>query len=301
MKRLRMDSFGMDALRLENAAQPIPQPGQALIRVKAAGLNPSDLTNVKGGFQQTTLPRTPGRDYAGIVEDGPADWLGAEVWGSGAELGFTADGTHAGYVAVPAGSLVCKPAALSFAAAAGAGVPYIAAHLALFQAAGLQAGETLLIIGAAGAVGRAATQLARWKNVSVIGADRDTRDIAALVREQTAGRGVDVCLDVVGGPMFPVALASLALHGRLALITAKGDGKVTLDVRDFYHRELRIAGIDTLKRDTVESAAFHRDLGPLFDSGAITADEPEPVSIDDAIAAYRRLAAGAAPKMVLIP
>lgn len=104
MKRLRFDRFALDALRLEEAARPEISPGQALIRVKASGLNPSDLTNVKGGFKQTTLPRTPGRDFAGIVEEGPADWPRAEVWGSGAELGFTEDGTHAEYVVVPAAS-----------------------------------------------------------------------------------------------------------------------------------------------------------------------------------------------------
>ncbi len=300
MKRLRIERFGLDALRLENAPLPVPGPGQALVRVKAAGLNPSDYTNVKGGFQQTTLPCTPGRDYAGVVEDGPEDWAGAEVWGSGAELGFTRDGTHAEFVSVPAGSLVRKPKNLSFAAAAGAGVPYIAAYMALFDAAELREGESLLIIGAAGAVGRAAAQLAHWNNATVIGADRDTGDVSALVREQTAGGGVDVCLDAVGGPMFNVALASLALRGRLAVLTAKADGKVTFDVRDFYHRELRMAGVDTLKMGAVESAAIHRKLTPLFESGAIAADEPERVRIEDAIAAYRRLGAGSAPKMALV-
>lgn len=300
MRRLRIEKFGVDALRLEDAPPPVAGPGQALVRVKAAGLNPSDLTNVKGGFSQTTLPRTPGRDYAGVVEEGPANWMGAEVWGSGAELGFTQDGTHADLVAVPAGSLALKPKNLSFAAAAGAGVPYLAAYLALFDAAELREGESLLIIGSEGAVGRAAAQLGRWKNATVIGVDRDTNDVANRVREQTAEHGVNVCLDTVGGPMFNVALACLALRGRLAVITAKADGKVTFDMRDFYHRELRLAGVDTLKEGAVESAAIHRRLTPLFESGAIAAGEPEPVRIEDAIAAYRRLGAGSAPKMALV-
>lgn len=300
MKRLRIDSFALDALRLEEAERPVPAPGQALIRVKAAGLNPSDLSNVTGKFPQTTLPRTPGRDYSGIVEQGPADWTGAEVWGSGAELGFTQDGTHSEFIVVPAGSLVRKPKNLSFAAAAGAGVPFFTAYLALCDAANLRQGETLLIIGAGGAVGRAGTQLARWKGATVIGADRNTGDPASLVRTQTAGRGADACLDTVGGPMFNVALSCLALRGRLVVITGKGDGKVTFDIRDFYHRELRLIGLDTLKKDTVESAGIYRQLTPLFESGAIATEEPQPVRIDDAIAAYHRLGEGPAPKMALV-
>ncbi len=130
MKRLRFDRFGVDALRIEEASRPAIAAGQALVRVKAAGLNPSDLTNVKGGFPQTKLPGTPGRDYSGLVEEGPEEWIGAEVWGSGAELGFTADGTHADYLVVPAASLSRKPANLAFAAAAAAGVPFLAAYIA---------------------------------------------------------------------------------------------------------------------------------------------------------------------------
>ena len=146
-ERLRFDRFGLDALRLEETGTARDAAGHAVVRVKAAGLNPSDLTNVKGGFSQTKLPRTPGRDYAGLVEEGPKEWIGAEVWGSGAELGFTADGTHADYVVVPAASLSRKPANLAFAAAAAAGVPFLAAYIALIETAGLREGETALITG----------------------------------------------------------------------------------------------------------------------------------------------------------
>jgi len=312
MKRLRFDRIGLDALRLEETARPTIAPGQALVRVKAAGLNPSDFTNIKGGFAQTTLPRTPGRDFAGIVEEGPADRIGAEVWGAGGELGFTQDGTHAEFVVVPAASLVPKPAQLSFAASAAAGVPFLAAYAALIQAAQIQEGETALIIGAAGAVGRAACQLAQWRKARVLGVDRQasevpgvemiasSEDVAAQVRERTQNRGVNVCLDAVGGPLFPVALASLALGGRLAVIIAKGDGKVTFDLRDFYHRELRLLGVDTLKSGLVESAKVYRELARLFESGVLSSSEPEQVHLQDGIDAYRRLEAGKPGKIVLV-
>ena len=313
MKRLRFDRFGLDALHLEEASRPVIAPGQAMVRVKAAGLNPSDLTNVKGGFSQVKLPRTPGRDYAGVVEEGPKDWLGAEVWGSGSELGFTEDGTHAEYVVVPTASLARKPVNLSFAAAAAVGVPYMAAYVALVEKARLREGESALIIGAAGSVGRAARQLAQVRKARAIGVDREAGEIdgmeviassgavAAAVRERTGGRGVDVCLDAVGGPLFQAALASLAIGGRLAVIAAaKGDANVTFDMRDFYHRELRLFGVDTLKKSAVASAAIQRELASLFESGALTADTPEEVPLTDAVEAYRRLETGARRKVALV-
>jgi NADPH:quinone reductase len=313
MRRLRFDRFGLDALRLEEALQPAIAPGQALVRVKAAGLNPSDLTNVKGGFAQTTLPRTPGRDYAGMVEEGPKEWLGADVWGSGAEFGFTEDGTHAEYVAVPVASLARKPANLSFAAAAAAGVPFIAAYVALVERAGLREGETALIIGAAGSVGHAARQLAHVRKARAIGVDRQageiegmevidsSGDVAQGVRERTGGRGVDVCLDAVGGLLFQAALGSLATGGRLAVIAAaKGDANVTFDMRDFYHRELRLLGVDTLKKGAIASAAIQRELAPLFESGALTIDAPEEIPLAYAIEAYHKLEAGSKRKIALV-
>lgn len=313
MKRLRFDRFGVDALRIEEASRPAIAAGQALVRVKAAGLNPSDLTNVKGGFPQTKLPGTPGRDYSGLVEEGPEEWIGAEVWGSGAELGFTVDGTHADYLVVPAASLSRKPANLAFAAAAAAGVPFLAAYIAVIETAGLREGETALITGAGGSVGRAACQLAKWRKARAIGVDREADeihgmeviasnvDVAAAVRDRTGGRGVDVCLDAVGGPLFRAALASLAIGGRLAVIAAaKSDPNVTFDMRDFYHRELRLFGVDTLKMDATKSAAIHRKLGPLFESGALTVDAPQEISLDDGVDAYRKLEAGERRKMALV-
>ena len=64
----------------------------AVVRMEAASINPSDVKNVSGRMPQTTLPRIPGRDYAGVVVEGPAEWLGAPVWGTGGDVGFTRDG-----------------------------------------------------------------------------------------------------------------------------------------------------------------------------------------------------------------
>src|SRR3954449_475306 len=93
MKAVRFTRHGKpDVLTLDTIPTPAPDEHQALVRIEAAAINPSDVKNVQGMMQQTTLPRTPGRDFAGVVAAGPADWIGAEVWGTGGDTGFTRDG-----------------------------------------------------------------------------------------------------------------------------------------------------------------------------------------------------------------
>src|SRR3982074_226606 len=113
MKALRFSSFGPPSvLRIEEV--PIPQPGdgEVLVRVKAAAINPADYKNVSGHFKNTTLPRTPGKDFAGIVVKGQHH-AGEDVWSSPPNLGVTRDGSHAEYVVVPAEALSLKPKSLS--------------------------------------------------------------------------------------------------------------------------------------------------------------------------------------------
>jgi NADPH:quinone reductase len=155
MKSLRFTEFGPPSvLRIEEVAIPDPGEGEALVQVTAAAINPSDIGNVAGRFKNTTLPRTPGRDFAGIAVRG-MHLEGAEVWGSSAKLGVVHDGAHAEYVVVPAETLSLR--------GGGDRGPYITAWASVVIAAQIQPGETILIVGAAGAVGQAATQIANWK------------------------------------------------------------------------------------------------------------------------------------------
>src|SRR3954464_1682757 len=119
MRAIRFRVFG-DPSVLELAQMPVPDAdaGTALVRILAASINPSDVKNVAGAMKQTTLPRVPGRDFAGMVERGPAEWIGAKVWGTGVDVGFTRDGTHAELIAVPVAGLRRIPAALSLHQAA---------------------------------------------------------------------------------------------------------------------------------------------------------------------------------------
>ena len=218
MRALRFHRKGdLGSLWVEDVPVPTPGPDEALVRVLAAAVNPSDVKNVLGGFPQTEVPRIPGRDFAGVVEAGPPGWVGREVFGTGGGLGFTREGTHAEYVSVPAVGLVNKPAGLTFEQAASVGVGYLTAWSALVTVGGLKDGETALILGVTGAVGSAAAAIGRRIGARLLGTVRgpDAGPAAAaivdrvldlgsaplldLVLQATDGRGADLVLDVVGG------------------------------------------------------------------------------------------------------
>jgi NADPH:quinone reductase-like Zn-dependent oxidoreductase len=101
--------------------------------------------------------------------------------------------------------------------------------------------------------------------------------------------------------MVPVALDSLANGGRLAVIIAKGDGKVMVDLRDFYHRRLRMIGVDSLQVNAEAGADIFRELLPLFESGALTIQEPDQIPLAKALGAYGKLEGTSGHKIVLVP
>ena len=95
MRAIRFEAFGdPSVLKLAEVATPAADESTALVRVMAASINPSDVKNVAGAMKQTTLPRIPGPDFAGVVEKGPTEWISAAVWGTGGDTGFNGDGTH---------------------------------------------------------------------------------------------------------------------------------------------------------------------------------------------------------------
>jgi NADPH2:quinone reductase len=321
MKALRFERFGdPSVLEVKDIPTPTPGPDEALVEVKAASINLSDVGNVMGRFGQTTLPRTPGRDYSGVVVGGPADWIGAEVWGTG-DGGFARDGAQAQYILVPAASLRRKPVALDFAQAASAGVTFLAAWIGAVEYAQLAAGETLVVVGASGGVGGAAVQIGHMLGARVIGIVRDPppegsaaarfaeRNITArdgesgaIVRGMTGGSGAQVCLNAVGRDTFEPALGTLGHLGRMAVLSSPGKARVEFDLVDFYHRELRLFGVDTLKRDMTASARVLDALAPHFDSGAFIAPAIERVvGLDQARDAYLAVAQGARGRVVLAP
>jgi NADPH2:quinone reductase len=271
MKALRFEKYGPpSALSLRELRVRDPKPGEALVELDAAAVNPSDVKDVADVFK-ASLPRVSGRGYAGAVVAGDG-WKGKEVWGSGAGLGVNRDVTHAEYLVVKLDSLSEKPAQLSMAEAPAVGIPYLAGWSALAYAAEIQAGETVLITGALGAVGRAAIQIAHWKKAGVIGADisdkaskadafvnAKSKDLPIEVKALTDGKGVDLVLDAVGGPMFEPSLKSLRDGGRQVAIAGIGDGRVEFSLVDFYHNLQRLIDVDTMKLTGPEIAKIMDD------------------------------------------
>ncbi|HZC59494.1 MAG TPA: zinc-binding alcohol dehydrogenase family protein, partial [Chthoniobacterales bacterium] len=120
MRALKFYETGsLDDLRIEEVSLPNPAAGEVLVQVKAAAINPSDIKNVQGKMHETTVPRIPGRDFAGTIVQGPDGLLSQSVFGSGGNLGFGRDGSHAEYVAVPVTAVIPLPKNLSFEQAAG--------------------------------------------------------------------------------------------------------------------------------------------------------------------------------------
>src|SRR4051794_26870276 len=294
---------------------------EVLIEIRAAAVNPSDVKAATGLMPYAVFPRTPGRDYAGVVIDGPAGSIGREVFGSSGDLGIRRDGTHATHLAVEADAVVEKPKSLSWEEAAGIGVPFVTAMEGLARAGIPKAGETVLVMGVNGKVGQAAVQIASWHGARVIGVVRkDERyeghanstvevinasvtDVAARVRELSGGKGADIVFNTVGDPYFQAAHQSLALRGRQILIAAV-DRIVQFNILEFYRGQHTYVGIDTLALSSTATGALLSELGAGFASGHL---KPFPIKagaiypLEDAKRAFVAVAGSSRDRVILRP
>jgi NADPH2:quinone reductase len=320
---LRLNEKAVDADALDplvvDVVMPTPQAGEAVVEVHAAAVNPSDVKAALGMMPHARWPRTPGRDFAGRVIAGPAEWIGVDVWGTGGDLGVTRDGTHSRYLVLPADALSRKPDSVSIAAAATVGVPFITANEGLRRANLRGADQTVVVFGANGKVGQAAIQLATRAGAKVVGVERDARqydghstgivplidgaatNLAALILEATDGRGADIAYNTVGSPYFAAALDSLAIGGTQVLISTI-ERSVPFDILAFYRRNLQMLGVDSLKLTVTECAKVLNALLPWFNDGSLKAfdvDDATLIPLDAAGDAYRRVLSGSRERIVL--
>ena len=270
-------------------------------------------------WRRPKSPRVPGRDFAGRVVSGDSRWEGQSVFGTGGDLGFGRDGSHAEFVAVPVEGLVAMPPEFSYEQAAAIGVEYLTAYAALVRTGAVQRGETVLVTGTTGAVGSAAARIAAWKGARVLGTVRSSRDLGKRddlsrvewidlesrplpesVQELTGGKGADLILDVVGGPLFEACLESLAQRGRQIAIGSAGEARVTFNLVDFYHTEARLLGVDSLKLSFNEAAAILKGLLPGFKEGSFFPPPVETIALDEAPGAYRTVMEGSSRKKFVI-
>jgi NADPH:quinone reductase-like Zn-dependent oxidoreductase len=322
---LRLDA---KAERIESIAPTIARfalarssDAEALVEIKAAAVNPSDAKAAIGLMSHAVFPRTPGRDFAGIVREGPANLVGKQVFGSSGDLGIHRDGTHATHLVVEAAALVEKPDNISLAEAAGIGVPFVTAQEGFRRAGMPKAGDTVLILGINGKVGQAAAQIASWRGARVIGVVRkdepyaghahgdvtlinsSRHDVAATVRDVTGGQGADIVYNTVGEVYYQAGTASLALLGRQIFI-ASGKTPIPFDIFAFYRGRHTYLGVDTLALSSIEAGALLRDLVPGFAAGAL---KPFPIKaeaiypLERAVAAYAAVLGSSRDRIVFEP
>ena len=300
---------------------PAPGPGEVLVQVHAAGVNPSDVKATLGLMPYAVFPRTPGRDFAGVVVHGPPGAVGQRVFGSSGDLGIRRDGTHATHLVVEHAACAPIPPGMSFAEAAGAGVPFVTAMTGLRRAGLPGPGDVVLVMGLNGKVGQAAAQIASRAGARVIGVvrraepyaghaagpvdvvDGSAADIAAEVRRLTHGHGADIVFNTVGDPYFQAAHKSLAIEGRQIFIAAV-QKIVEFNIFEFYRGRHTYVGVDTLSLSSVASGAVLRELAPGFADGSL---RPYPIAaaachpLAQARAAYEAVLGSTRDRIILVP
>lgn len=315
MKAVRFHEHGgPEVLKYEDAPEPTPKPGEVLLQVKAASLNPLDVWIRKGipGWK-TSMPHIPGADAAGIVVgtnqrvviDPAVSCRVCHACTGGEQsmcpkysiFGEHEDGTHAELFAVPADGLLPIPDSMSFETAAAAPLTFLTAWTMLIKRGRLKAGEDVLILGAGGGVGTACVQIARLAGARVIaavGSDAKAArakeigahltinyakdDFSKVVRDMTKKRGVDVVVDHVGKETWARSLASARRGGRILTCGATTGHDPTEDLRQIFYRQLEIIG-STMgsRREFLEvmKLVLAGDLKPVVDRALPLKDAAE--------------------------
>ena len=309
MKSLKLTapSPSPDQIKIEIVDQqkPVIGPTEALIKVSMAAINPSDVKASLGHMPQAVFPRTPGRDYVGVVEEGPKAWIGKTVFGSGGDVGITRDGSHASYLVLPTHALIEKPKELSDAQAACLGVPYVTALDGWSKAGYPAPGDKVIIAGAMGKVGLAAAALAKLYGAQVIGIKRkntapvpghacselldlEDAELEKKLMDLSFGAGYSCVYNTVGSPYLDLALNVLAHKGKQILISTL-DRNCPFDIFKFFRKEMTFYGVDTLKMDTVASNQILKKLLPHIASKRIvlpSEERPTIYSMDDAATGF---------------
>jgi len=302
---------------------PVPAPGEVLIKVAAAGVNRPDIFQRLGRY----APPPGASDIPGLEVAGTIEQLGPEVrdWRIGDEVcALVAGGGYAEYCAAPAPQCLPLPRGLDLIAAAAIPETFFTVWTNVFERGRLQAGESLLVHGGSSGIGTTAIQLARARGARVfatagsaakceacerLGAERAINyreaDFAAVVRDLTGGRGVDVVLDMVGGEYFARNIDVLALEGRLVEIATLHGVKAELNIQTIMGRRLTITGSTLRPRPVAEkgaiAAALRQHVWPLLESAAVRPIVHATFPLRDAAEAHRVMEAGAhIGKLVLV-
>ncbi|HEV7677930.1 MAG TPA: NAD(P)H-quinone oxidoreductase [Candidatus Dormibacteraeota bacterium] len=303
-----------DVLHIAEVADPVPAPGEVLLRVHAAGVNRADLLQRRGFYPPPPgASEILGMEASGVVEEvteGVAGWSPGDR-----ACALLAGGGYAEKVSVPAVQLMPVPQALDTVRAGAIPEVFITAHDNLSTRGRLQSGETVLVHGGAGGVGTAAIQVARRIGARVIttagsaervgfcralGADEAINhreeDFVARVAEITGGRGVDVILDIIGAAYLERNLAALARDGRLVVIGLQGGVRAEVDLNTMLSRRLSLIATTLRGRPVEQKGEIVRraveDLWSGFDDGSLRPVIDRILPLECAADAHRAMETG---------
>jgi NADPH2:quinone reductase len=320
MKAIRVHEYGgPEVLKLEDVPALYAGAGQVVVRVKAAGVNPVETYVRQGNYAiKPPLPYTPGGDAAGIVQsvgegvEGLAP--GDRVYVAGSITGTYAEGTLA-----EASQVHPLPPSITFAQGAGVNSPYATAFRALWQIARAQAAETVFIHGASGGVGIAAVQLARAAGLTVIGTagSERGRELVAVqgadhvldhhapgyldeLMKLTAGRGVDLILEMLANVNLAKDLTVLAQKGRVVVIGNRGN--IEINPREIMRRDASVLGMILYNASPKELASIHAGIAAGLENGSLRPVVGKELPLAEAAQAHRAVMdPGAYGKIVLVP
>ena len=275
---------------LRQAELPVPSPARdrVLVRVTAAGVTPLEHTILSGGHPRAKAPLVLGNEGAGVIEDAGESGLavGSRVVFTG-PYGVAESGAWQDWLLVRPEHLALVPDGIDDVVAASLPAAYLTAQVTLTQA-GFKPGMTVLAPGIGGSVGNATYQMARaqgGKAISTAGSaakavrarelgfedvvDLASEGLADGVRRMTAGRGVDIVIESIGGTVTSQALSSLALGGSLTTLGYSAGRKTTIDVTDLIWKRARMAGFSLFAQTPATIAAAWGEIFPLILGGSV--------------------------------
>jgi NADPH2:quinone reductase len=324
MKAIRVHSFGgPEVLKLDVVDDPIPGPGEVVVDVRAAGINPADTYMRNGTYAIVPkLPYIPGGDAGGVVSAIGADvrefQIGDPVF-VGTALSFDLTGCYAEKVKRRASEVLHLPPGVSFAAATAFGVSYTTAHYSLFERGGARAGETVFIHGSSGSVGTSAIQLAKRAGLKVIGSGGTAKGLELIVKEGadhavdhtkkgyldevkrlTSGKGPELILEMLANINLAADMDLAAKYGRIIVIGNRGE--ITVNPRVAMTKELDIRGIVLWNATPEQVHPMMKDILVGVAAGAIRPIIGREMPLAEAAAAHVAvLKPGAYGKIVLVP
>lgn len=321
MKAIVVHEFGgPEVLKLEDIPVPKPGPGQVLVRIHAAGVNPADTYVRTGNYAvKPALPFTPGSDGAGVIE-GIGEGASKIKPGERVYVARSVSGTYAEYALALESQVYRLPDRVSYSQGAGVFVPYGTAYHALHHHAKARAGETVLVHGASGGVGVASVQIARAMGLTVFGTAGTAKGLQLAAKEgahevfdhakpgyqeqitkATGGRGVNVILEMLANVNLGHDLKLLATNGRVVVIGSRGD--VTITPRDLMARRGAVHAFTLWALTELEATEVHAGLYAGLENGTLRPVVGKEMPLGDAKQAHTdvMVASGAFGKIILLP